>query len=310
MKILLFGAGALGTLYAAKLRLAGADVAIYARGARLAALQSSPVRIDRVGGARATVTVPIVGEIERATDYDVVIVLVRKQQLQRAIADLAPHLAPAANVVVMVNTALGYSDLQAALGDKLIVGFSGAACAILADGTLRYTIAPSLFQPTVFGDPEGGTSARVARIAAAIRRAGFPVQERIDMAPWQRSHAAWMGPLLLAGLLPTLRLHGLLASVRAAKECLALVHQHAPPLAPSGLRFVAWVPAHAVALLLRMLLALPPLRAAFIKIARDSADESLTLCSELEELAANAGAQLPATRALLALVAAVNADPK
>ena len=61
MKILVYGAGNMGQLYAARLKTAGYEVKLLARGRRLRALQDGGIRLEEFKtGRRATVHVDII----------------------------------------------------------------------------------------------------------------------------------------------------------------------------------------------------------------------------------------------------------
>ena len=58
MRILVYGAGNIGTLYAALLKESGQDVSILARGERLAAIRDRGVQLEEVGTGKLTL-VPV-----------------------------------------------------------------------------------------------------------------------------------------------------------------------------------------------------------------------------------------------------------
>ncbi len=103
----------------------------------------------------------------------------------------------AGDVLVMVNDARGYETWRGILGDRLFVGFGGAIAVFDAEGVLVYDVAPGAVQPTVVGEPDGRVTKRVLRAASVLREGGFPVQIRVDMEAWQRTHAAWITPFML-----------------------------------------------------------------------------------------------------------------
>ena len=89
MRILVFGAGVLGSLYAARLHGAGHDVTLFARGDRLTTLTANGVQLEQaMTGVKETVRVPVTGVLAAENAYDLVRVFVRGDQLAAAARSL------------------------------------------------------------------------------------------------------------------------------------------------------------------------------------------------------------------------------
>ena len=102
MRVLFFGAGALGTLFAAKLAAAGHDVSVLARGERLAAIERDGLRIrPRAKGEAPEVRPAVVSRVRHDVPYDLVVVLVRRNQVDEALRTIAAEHD--GDVLVMVN---------------------------------------------------------------------------------------------------------------------------------------------------------------------------------------------------------------
>jgi 2-dehydropantoate 2-reductase len=200
MRILVFGAGVLGSLYAARLHGAGHDVTLFARGARLTALAANGIQLEHAitgVGVKETVWVPVTAVVDAETAYDLVLVLVRGDQL----AEAAHHLAerrPSGSLLFMVNNPAGFEALGRTVGaERLMLGFAGAGGYREGD-TVKYVVLPRLLQPTTIGEPGGTDTPRIRAARAAIRSAGFPVAINRDMDAWCKCHAAWVTPLAYA----------------------------------------------------------------------------------------------------------------
>ena len=90
MKILVYGAGNLGSLYAAKLKDAGHEVAIFARGARLHVIRERGILLqDFHSGQKSTTRVEAVERLGPEDAYDVVLVVLPKS----SVPDILPILA-------------------------------------------------------------------------------------------------------------------------------------------------------------------------------------------------------------------------
>ena len=90
MRVLVVGAGVIGSFNAARLAAAGVDVRLLARGQRLAALREHGVILqDWRTGRRSVTRVALVESIEPAARYDVAVVIVRRNQVASVLALLA-----------------------------------------------------------------------------------------------------------------------------------------------------------------------------------------------------------------------------
>ena len=83
MRILVFGAGVIGSLYTALLAEAGHDVSVYARGRRLESLTQGGLLYKRKGKIRKA-PVNILSRLEAEDRYDLVFLTVRENQLHAA----------------------------------------------------------------------------------------------------------------------------------------------------------------------------------------------------------------------------------
>ena len=76
MKILVYGAGNIGSLYAAKLKDAGHDVTILARGARLHDIRAHGIVLQEcVTGRESTTQINAVEQLAAEDAYDLVLVI-------------------------------------------------------------------------------------------------------------------------------------------------------------------------------------------------------------------------------------------
>ena len=80
MRILIFGAGVIGSLYAALLAEAGYDVSIYARGQRLESLTQDGLLYKSRGKIRKA-PIRVLSKLEEEDRYDLVFLTVRENQL-------------------------------------------------------------------------------------------------------------------------------------------------------------------------------------------------------------------------------------
>ena len=100
MRVLIYGAGVIGSLYAALFSEAGADTSVYARGERLETLRRSGLRYEK-NGAVCTANVCVLDALHPNDIYDFIFLTVRENQLHEALAQLRENQSPC--VVTMVN---------------------------------------------------------------------------------------------------------------------------------------------------------------------------------------------------------------
>ena len=106
MRILIYGAGVIGSLYGAYLSRSGCDVAVLARGQSLAELMENGL-LYKQGNAILRANVSILETLESSDQYDYIFLTVRSGQIQPALEALRENISP--TIVTMVNTLEAYS---------------------------------------------------------------------------------------------------------------------------------------------------------------------------------------------------------
>jgi 2-dehydropantoate 2-reductase len=192
MRVVVAGAGALGTCYAALLAGAGADVCVLVRPERVAALQAG-LRVSGLLAATAPVSVVTRGRDAGRADY---LLLATKSQDTPAVLDALQGI-DAQSVLSLQNGVAKDAILAAAFGAERVIG---AACAVgaalVAPGHTRLTMN----QGTWVGELAGGASERVVRLVAALRAAGLPSWSVPDVraVEWYKLCALLPGTLTTA----------------------------------------------------------------------------------------------------------------
>jgi ketopantoate reductase len=128
MKILVYGAGPLGSLFAARLQQGGNDVSLLARGQRLNDLREHGIVLVNVQTKEQTVThVNIVEELKPDETYDLVLVIMRKNHALQILPVLAAN-RHTPNVLFLCNNAAGPAAFVEALGkERVLIGFPNSA---------------------------------------------------------------------------------------------------------------------------------------------------------------------------------------
>lgn len=201
MRILVVGAGVIGTIYAAGLKAGGHCVTVMARGRRLVDIRRGGLVLEDVVKARqSTVPVESTERIGADDDYDLALVTVRLDQL----ASVQPVLQANRGIrtmLFMLNNPIGLRDLVDAFGeDRVLFGFPGAGGALDGD-VVRYALIAQ--QPTTLGEWSGRRTERVRVLADMFRASGFPTAISGNMDAWLKTHAFFVtavsGAIYLAG---------------------------------------------------------------------------------------------------------------
>ena len=188
MRILIFGAGVIGSLYAALLAEAGFDVSVYARGRRLESLRQDGLLYKSNAEIRKA-PVKVLSKLEAGDLYDLVFLTVRENQLHAALAELRQNASP--TIVTMVNSLETYDQWEAICGTgRIIPAFPGAGGGF-EGGVLAAALTPRLIQPTTIGK----TGGREKNIARVLHRAEIPCHIVPDMHAWQLCHLAMVVPI-------------------------------------------------------------------------------------------------------------------
>lgn len=247
MKVLIIGAGVIGSFNAARLFRNGVDVTLLARGERLAELREHGVVLEEWRTGRRSLTrVPLVERIDTGDHYDVAVVIVRRNQ----VASVLPLFAVAPNipsVLFLGNNLAGSSDMAAALGgDRVLTGTVNAGGC--RDGVVvRYIFSRRL--RLLFGERDGTIRARTRAIAELFGGAGLPARVVSDAEAYQKTHGAGLpafaGALFSAGgdIRVLARRPDLLRLfVAGYREALRALQSDGTAIRPAMTRALLWFP--------------------------------------------------------------------
>lgn len=249
MKILFYGAGVMGSLYAARLKESGQDVSILARGQRLADLCEHGIVLEDVStGHRTTTSINVVEQLDPEDAYDLVVVMIPKNRVQEILPILAAN-RHTPNILFMFNNAAGPDEMINALGrERVLLGFPGAG-GTRKDHVVRYMIVSGRQQPTTFGELDGSTTSRLEQISEAFKVAGFPVAICRNMDAWLKTHVAEVSPmanaLYMAGgdnyRLARTR-DAIVLMIRAIRQGYKVLQELDIPITPAKHKILNWIP--------------------------------------------------------------------
>lgn len=192
MRILVYGAGVIGSIYAVLMSEVGYGVTVLARGKRLTDLSNNGLRYYKKGKVEIA-NITVIDRLEDSDKYDYIFSPVRTEQLKQALCELKSNKSP--NIVTMVNTLEKYEELEKICGvNRLIPAFPGAGGSI-DNGILNASLTPKIIQPTTFGEISKRKTDRIAELAEIFRKSHIPYQIVSDMHNWQISHLGMVVPI-------------------------------------------------------------------------------------------------------------------
>ncbi|MDE2405716.1 MAG: 2-dehydropantoate 2-reductase [Sphingomonadales bacterium] len=190
-RILVIGAGAIGSALAADLALAGADVTLVTRGARLAWLAAHPLELER-GGEVLRVPVAASAWSGIAGPVDLALMCTKMADLPGALVPLGQRLA-GEGIVVTVQNGVEAPDLAArSLAHGAIVAGRVHGFFEMAGHRVRHVgVAPSV----EFGCVRGGAAPVERRLEQILARTGFAPIRAADIV-----RSLWLKLVLSASL--------------------------------------------------------------------------------------------------------------
>lgn len=304
MRILVYGAGPLGSLFAAQLHEAGHDVTILARGQRLADICEHGIVIHNVVSDE-TLQTPVRAVEALAPDdaYDLVLVIMRKNAALTILPTLAAN-THTPNVLFLMNNAAGPGALIDSLGrERVLVGFPASAG--YRDGYTVHCLTGTQEEraPIPFGEIDGTVTARtreIAEVLASTRWLGAEI--RMDMDAWLKYHVALLMPSIAAAMYAcgtdlkrmARTRDALVLAVRAVREGFAVLRELGYPITPGKLELFARAPEPLMVLFLQKLLTKERMEIALQKHANAARDEIQHLTDEFLALAARTHVRTPA----------------
>jgi 2-dehydropantoate 2-reductase len=197
MKICIVGAGAIGGFIGTRLAAAGrAQVSVLARGATLAALQTHGWRLQS-GSTHTQVPARASDSATELGAQDLVIVAVKAPAMSAVAQSLAPMLGAHTMVMPAMNGVpwwfcqgrpeVGTEPLHSvdpggaiskAIALERVLGcVVHTSCSTPEPGLVQHKMGQGL----IIGEPAGGLSARVQRVAEVLAHAGFDVTQAADV---------------------------------------------------------------------------------------------------------------------------------
>jgi len=311
MKILIYGAGPLGSLFAGRLLEAGQDVSLLARGQRLADLREHGLVLVDTQTQQETVLHPrLVEKLTPEEAYDLVLVIMRKNRALEILPTLAAnHHTP--NILFLMNNAAGPGELVKALGaERVLMGFPMAA-GYRRGHVVHYLAGGGEGKDAMIpiGEVDGRITPRLQDIGNILATMpGFGADLRTDMDGWLKCHVA----LLMPSLAPAMRAAGrdnvrmsktrdaMVLALRAIREGFRVLGALGIPIVPESIRVFERVPEPILVWVFSKRIANPIMRIAMLEHGAAAQDEIEHLANEFMVLKRQTSVPTPAIDRLAA----------
>lgn len=190
MKILIYGAGIIGKIYASGLFKSGVDVTLLARGENYETISRNGIEIKNILTKKTTtLKVPVIKEMDSNKSYDLIIVTVRLDQLE-AIKSALNNNKSSKAIMFMLNNIQNLDELQQQYPNKdIILGFPGVG-GTRKNNTIEYIQIKQ--QKTTLGNLNGESTILVLKIREILTKAGFKVTVEKHMKWWLKTHAVFI----------------------------------------------------------------------------------------------------------------------
>ncbi|MEK4510846.1 ketopantoate reductase [Paenibacillus anaericanus] len=184
-RILIFGAGVIGSMYAIKLIEAGFDVSLFAHSNRFKSLRENGLQYMEKGTVRS-IQVNVIDTLENDDVYDFIFVTVRYDRSESALLALKDNQSK--NIVTMTSNSIGFSSWLDIVGDRLLPAFPGFGGQI-KDGVLHPRFLPKIIAATAFGEINGVVTERIEKLANLFKTAKLPYVIKKDMQAYLITHS-------------------------------------------------------------------------------------------------------------------------
>lgn len=236
-RVLVVGAGALGSVYGGVLARTGMDVQLLARDGHARAITDQGGL--HVRGVEDAWFAPLRATADPAAvePAEVVIVMAKAPDTATALTGL-DHVVPTVRLAVSWQNGLSKGEVLAAWcgPDRVVGGASMVGAVGIRPGAVHHTFTG----PTFVGELPAGTSPRTAALAALLEAGGLPAQDTDDIRSVEWSKLVQVLPAMSLTALTRLRYHEVLLSSRLSRLFARLVAETAAVAAADGVVVADW----------------------------------------------------------------------
>jgi 2-dehydropantoate 2-reductase len=200
MRVIVLGAGGVGSVVAGYLARAGYDVIIIARPGHVAAVQRSGLQLRGLETFR--VEVPALTDASTLREADILLILVKTKDMERALASVA-HMR-VGGVASLQNGVVKNEQLARVFGqDKVIGSTTMIGATLVHDGEVEYTLDGITF----FGDLGNHQAERVKFIVDAFVGSGLKAATADDIVSIEWTKQAFQNPFAPLSAITRLPVH-------------------------------------------------------------------------------------------------------
>jgi 2-dehydropantoate 2-reductase len=186
MRFAIFGVGAVGGYFGARLAQSGEDVVFIARGDTLRKIQTQGLRLESLNGDLLLPSVTVTDDVSRIGTVDVVLVGVKTWQVPDAARAIAPLVGEDTIVLPLQNGVEAADQLAAELGGEHVgCGLAKIVSSLAGPGHIRH----SGMDPYIaFGETDNRCTARVEKLRQSFQNAGIKAEipPDITVALWEK----------------------------------------------------------------------------------------------------------------------------
>jgi len=193
MKILVFGAGVLGSYYASKLHEAKLDVTILARGEKFKNIQEQGIILENYFTGETSIRPVRVIDRMDADEFDLVLVFVQNIHIREILPILVKMKKPE-SFIFFGNNFKGFEHVCQVLGKERVLAGFGSIGGKRKKHSVIYVEAnrknPKKSSPIIIGELNGKLTDRIQKINGIFQGAGIGVTLSKEMVGWLKTHAA------------------------------------------------------------------------------------------------------------------------
>ncbi len=194
LKIVIMGAGSIGSLFGARLAVAKNDVALIARKSHMKAIQQTGLRVDGVSGKRVTKVKVVERPSQLKEDIDLILLTVKAYDTKQAVIEVEGIMKKDTPLLCLQN-GLGLEEIAASIlgRERVLRGVTRNGALLKEPGLVLHTGRGE----TIIGELNGKITERT-RIIAEV----FSEAELLTRVTDNMKGAVWNKVLINAGINP------------------------------------------------------------------------------------------------------------
>ncbi len=221
MKILVMGAGAVGGYFGARLRAAGEDVVLCARGENLRAIRERGLDITSIRGD-LRIEVTATDKPREFAPYDLILFCVKAYDTEAAAREISGCLSPGAVILTLQNGVENEAKLGEIFGREAVMGGNArVGVEMVAPGKIVHLSTGHID----FGELDGRETDRAKEVADVFQRAGILGQVSADIMTLRWDKLVWNGAFNTVSTLTRRRVGEILDDSEAVKLVRALMQE-------------------------------------------------------------------------------------